>query len=74
LRVPAPTGSKAAKLGVRTEAQVGDARYAEAIARYETLRESAVAAFGLKDLDAQLPLAHARQATSKKPKAAPDVS
>jgi hypothetical protein len=73
IRALQPAGAKAVKEAPPEEALLRDAFYAEVVERYERTRELAVVAFGLRDLDETVPLAHARAPKKGKPAKAPDA-
>ena len=66
LRVLVPEAAKEGPATMGSEAAVRDAFYGELLERYETARELGVLVFGIKELDAHLPLAHARVAAKPK--------
>jgi hypothetical protein len=70
IRALLPQGAKAVKEAPAAEALLRDAFYGEVLERYESARELAVVAFGLRDLDENVPLAHAHARAPKKGKTA----
>jgi hypothetical protein len=68
VRAMTPTAAKEGPATAGSEATLRDAFYGEVIERYEAARELGVIGFGLKELDAQVPPAHARTNAPKKTK------